>query len=91
ADGSETATTVAPGAPLVLNWEFEPADIVVPAGSRLVLGLGQATSGDGDGFGVTFSVPTSPAPVVVKTGGEASTLTIRTFERGPEAFFETPG
>ncbi|MGQ0535647.1 MAG: hypothetical protein ACT4PT_06210 [Methanobacteriota archaeon] len=56
----------------------------MPAGSRLVLELTQGA--------IEGSLPSTPTyPVRVSVGGEASALTLPTFERGPEAFFAPPG
>lgn len=84
ADAGETAKPPTPGQPLKLLLSLEPLDVVVPAGSRLVLVLHQGSYGD--------HVPSVPsAPVRLQLGGESSTMTIDVFERDASAFFVPPG
>lgn len=84
AEGGETASVVVPGEPIVARLQLEPLDVVVPAGASLVLVLHQGSYGDH-----VASVPT--APVLVEVGGDASTLTVQTFEREEDVFFVPPG
>jgi len=84
AEGGEVAKPAVPGQPLVARMQFEPLDVVIPAGSRLVLVLHQGSYGDH-----VASIPT--APMLVEVGGEASSLTVSAFERDESAFFVPPG
>ncbi len=88
AAGGDEPTTVVPNQPLVARMEFEPLDVVVPPGARLVLQLSQG----GYGFLLTyFRSPIPTYPVQVHTGANASTLTLQSFERPSDAFFTPPG
>jgi predicted acyl esterase len=70
----EHPATVTPGRPMKLTLRLQPLDDVVPAGSRLVLVLGQ-----GAAYDRMPSVPTAPMTLVV--GGTASVLALDTFSR----------
>jgi predicted acyl esterase len=84
AEGGSEPIIVTPGEPLLLKMVLEPLDVVIPAGAALELTLHQRGYGD--------HTPGLPlAPMTVEAGGEQSTLTIHTFTRGPEVFFEPPG
>lgn len=94
AAGGEVPADVVPGVPLVARMEFEPADAVVPAGSRLVLVLSQSSGGEGDAFATTWFAPIRPpTPVAVDVGGDASVLEVLAFERAADdpRFFAPPG
>lgn len=80
-----TMQTVTPGQSILLPMQFEPLDVLVPAGSRLVLALHQGTYGDH-----VQSVPSFPVNVDVG-GSSESALTLLTFERGADALFVPPG
>ena len=83
ADGGTQAQPVVPGQPLLAQLELEPLDAVVPAGGRLVLGVGQAS--------IAEHFPSVPTyPVQLDVGGDQSTLRVMAFARGAEAFFEPP-
>ncbi|MGQ0536419.1 MAG: CocE/NonD family hydrolase [Methanobacteriota archaeon] len=91
ADGTEKGKAVTPGTPVVVHWELEPNDVVVPKGARLVVALAQAPSGDGDAFGLTTYLPSpSSTPALLRTGGDASTLHVNTFVRSGEPSFDPP-
>lgn len=81
--GGETAQTVTPGEPMEVHLTFEALDVVVPEGADLVLTLHQGSYG--------LRAPSVPTyPVMVQTGGEASSLAFDAFEVGPGAFHEAP-
>lgn len=84
AEGGEVAKPATPGQPLVVRLQLEPLDAVVPAGGHLMLVVHQGSYGDH-----VASAPT--APMMLRVGGEASTLTLSTFERDESAFFVAPG
>ncbi len=75
ADGDEEAETVTPGEPLTLQLRLEALDVAVPSGHSLVIAFHQGSYGTR-----APSVPTSP--VMLHTGGEASTVTLDVIARG---------
>lgn len=84
ADGTETAQPVVPGQSLTVRLQLEPVDAVVPAGGRLVLELVEGAYGE--------RLPGTPNyPMNVEVGGDASQMTILTFERDADVFFHPPG
>jgi X-Pro dipeptidyl-peptidase len=70
----EVKRPVARGAPLKLLLRLQPLDDIVPAGSRLVLVLGQ-------GWAYDRMTPVPTAPMRMTVGGAASVLKLRTFAR----------
>ncbi len=84
ADGDETAEPVTPGQTVTAKMQFEPLDAVVPAGSALKVVVTAGNHADH----VTAS---PPAPVQLHVGGQASTLTLDTFELSEDQPFTTPG
>ena len=79
--GGSQMQPVVPGQPIVAMMQFEPMDVVVPAGHGLVLRL----SGTGEDYLPSAVV----APVLVDQGASAFRLPI--VERGEDAFFTPPG
>lgn len=84
ADGSEKTNVIIPGQKLKTTIYFEPIDAVVPAGSKLVLGICQSALYD-----KYFSAVTPP--VILEYGGDQTVLKLDVFERGSDDFFEPPG
>lgn len=82
-DGGETAKPVVPGMPVMMRMEFEPMDVVVPAGHALELYFATV---DGDGTtGGDYLPPVVDNPVTVDLGG--SVLKLPTVVRGPGDLF----
>lgn len=85
ADGTETMNApLAPGQRLLAKMEFQPLDIVVPAGHRVVLRIWESADQD--------RLPaTPPEPVTLHFGGSvASTLELPIIERSEDVFFTPP-
>jgi predicted acyl esterase len=81
AAGGTDAQPVVPGMPLVARMEFEPFDVLVPAGHKLELFV----SNTGRDY-----LPSAVSDPVLLDASSASVLLLPTIERGPEAFFEPP-
>jgi hypothetical protein len=81
-DGSETAQTTIPGQPIGLKMQFQPTDVVIPAGSHLTLTLHQGSYG--------LRAPSTPSHPVELHLGEKSTLILDTFTRNAQEFHEAP-
>lgn len=98
---------VVPGQAMTARMQFEPVDVVLRAGDRLVLVIGQASpspSSLNDPGRVppnpagaiaptqgSISNPLSNPPVVLTVGGERSQLILETFTRDESVFFDPPG
>jgi predicted acyl esterase len=84
ADGTDKATPVTPGQPLLAKMEMQPMDAVVPAGHSLALRIW--INGHSDRIP---SIP--PTPIRVEWGGGVtSMLELPIIERGEDAFFTPP-
>ncbi|MGQ0535826.1 MAG: CocE/NonD family hydrolase [Methanobacteriota archaeon] len=69
--------TLTPGRPVVTEIEFFPADVLVPAGHRLVLRVVPDTGSGTDGM---HESPT-PTPIEIQWGGEKSVLRLPIIDR----------
>lgn len=81
ANGGTKSQPVVPGQPLVMRIEFEPMDLVLPAGHGLVLTL--------TGTGEDYMPSAVSAPLLVDMG--ASVLRLPVIERSADAYFTPPG
>ena len=81
AAGGNQMRPVVPGVPMVAYMEFEPLDVVLPAGHGIILTLA--------GTGEDYLPSAVAAPVLVDQG--ASVLRLPLVERGEDAFFTPPG
>lgn len=82
-DGGETMETLVPGQSYVARVEFEPLEVVVPAGHNLVLWLFQGTYEDHQATG-------TPAPVDLQLGGGA-VLSLPVVHADTRSIFPVPG
>ena len=82
-DGGEQANPIVPGQRYTANMEFEPLDVMIPAGHRLTLWLLQYPYPDDDPAAV-------PAAVDVVLG-DASTLRLSTITVDSRTMFPVPG
>ncbi len=81
--GGETAQNLVPGESYVARMEFEPLDIVVPQGHRLVLWLFQGQYPD-------HQATQTPSPLKVFLG-DGAVLRLPVVEADPKAVFPVPG
>lgn len=84
ADGTETMRPLTPGQRIVAKMEFQPLDVVVPAGHRILVRVWENADQDR-----LPSIP--PEPVTLHFGGSvASTLELPIIERSEDVFFTPP-
>lgn len=97
--GGTTPQTVVPGQAVSVRLEFEPLDVVLPAGSQLVLELFEGGYGEGVGEYLStqalapaafYRTNPPPGPIQIQVGTETSVLTVPQIHRAQESFFQPP-